>query len=126
MHRGAPSPHRNSRGAFVRTCWLAAVFALSAAGASAQETPPPTPEPSPPPAEEPATPFLADNAAAVGPEVTSRDVVFEVDWYMDWKVNRNFAFSFVAAFANPGKLVEQLYDRTKNFAYGMVYVAYSY
>jgi alginate export protein len=70
--------------------------------------------------------FLADNAAAVGPEVTSRDVALELDWYMDWKVNKNFTFSFVAAFANPGKLVEQVYNRTKNFSYGMIYLAYSY
>ncbi|HJS56776.1 MAG TPA: alginate export family protein [Vicinamibacteria bacterium] len=70
--------------------------------------------------------FLADKAAAVGPEVTSRDVAFEMDWYMDWKVSENFTFSFVGAFANPGELVEQLYDRTKNFSYGMIYLAYSY
>jgi hypothetical protein len=70
--------------------------------------------------------FLADKAAAVGPEVTSRDVAFEMDWYMDWKVNKNFTLSFVGAYANPGKLVEQAYDRTKNFSYGMAYVAYSY
>ena len=70
--------------------------------------------------------LLADKAAAVGPTVTSRDVAVELDWYMDWKVNKNFTFSFVGACANPGKLVEQAYDRTKNFAYGMVYLAYSY
>jgi hypothetical protein len=70
--------------------------------------------------------FLADKPASVGPEVTSNDVAVELDWYMDWKVNKNFTVSFVGAFANPGKLVEQVYDRTKNFAYGMIYVAYSY
>jgi hypothetical protein len=70
--------------------------------------------------------FLADKAAAVGPEVTSDDVAFEMDWYMDWKVNKNFTLSFVAAYANPGELVEQVYDRTENFAYGMIYIAYSY
>jgi hypothetical protein len=70
--------------------------------------------------------FLADEPAAVAPGVTARDVAFEMDWYMDWKVNQNFTLSLVAAFANPGKLVEQAYDRTKNFAYGMAYVAYSY
>lgn len=70
--------------------------------------------------------FLADKPAAVGPGVTARDVAFEMDWYMDWKVNNNFTFSFVGAFANPGKLVEQAYDRTKNFAYGMILLAYSY
>jgi hypothetical protein len=70
--------------------------------------------------------FLADEAAAAGPGVTSRAVAFELDWYLDWQVNDNFTFSFVGAFADPGELVAQLYGRTKNFAYGMVYLAYSY
>jgi hypothetical protein len=70
--------------------------------------------------------FLADKPAAVGPEVTSRDVAFEMDWYMDWKLNENFTLSLVGAFADPGRLVEQAYDRTENFAYGMIYLAYSY
>ena len=70
--------------------------------------------------------LLADEAAAFGPQVTSRDVAFEMDWYMDWKVNQNFTLSVVGAFANPGALVEQAYGRTKNFAYGMAYLAYSY
>jgi hypothetical protein len=70
--------------------------------------------------------LLADRAAAVGPGVTSRDVAFEMDWYMDWELNGNFTVSLVGAYANPGELVEQAYGRTENFAYGMVYVAYSY
>jgi len=70
--------------------------------------------------------FLADQPSSLGPEVTARDVAAEVDWYMDWKLNENFTLSLVGAFANPGRLVEQLYDRTENFAYGMVYLAYSY
>jgi hypothetical protein len=70
--------------------------------------------------------FRADKPAAVGPEVTSKDVAVELNWYMDWKVNKNFTFSFVGAFANPGKLVEQVYNRTKNFSYGMIYLGYSY
>ena len=70
--------------------------------------------------------FLADRPASVAPGATSDDVAFEGDWYMDWKVNKNFTISFVGAFANPGKLVEQVYDRTKTFVYGMIYVAYSY
>ena len=53
-------------------------------------------------------------------------MAFETDWYMDWKINDNFTLSVVGAFADPGKVVEQLYGRTKNFAYGMVYLAYSY
>ncbi len=70
--------------------------------------------------------FLADKAAAFGPEVTARDLAFEVDWYLDWELNENFTLSFVGAFADPGKVVEEVYRRTKNFAYGMIYVAYSY
>ena len=70
--------------------------------------------------------FLADKPTAFGPGVTSRDLAFEMDWYMDWKVNENFTLSFVGAYANPGKLVEQANERTKNFAYGMIYLAYSY
>jgi hypothetical protein len=41
-------------------------------------------------------------------------------------VNANFTVSLVGAYANPGKAIEQNSGRTKNFAYGMVYVAYSF
>ena len=72
-------------------------------------------------------PLQARQAArAVEPLVTSKNVAFELDAYCDWKLNKAFTVSFVAAYANPQKFVEQAYDRTKNFAYGMVYVAYSY
>ncbi len=70
--------------------------------------------------------FLADKAAAYGPGVTSDDIAFEMDWYLDWKINKNFTASFVGAYNNPGELVAQAFDRTKNFSYGMVYLAYSY
>ena len=60
------------------------------------------------------------------PEVTSRDIASELDAYCDWKVNKNFTLSFVAAFADPKEAVRQAYDRTKNFSYGMIYLAYSY
>jgi hypothetical protein len=49
-----------------------------------------------------------------------------VDAYTDWKVNRTFTVSVVLAYADPGKGVQQATGRTKNFAYGMVYVAYAY
>jgi hypothetical protein len=70
--------------------------------------------------------LLADRAEAVDPGLTSRDVAFEMDGYVDWKLNANFTLSLVGAFADPGGLVEQLYGRTKTFTYGMVYLAYSY
>jgi hypothetical protein len=58
--------------------------------------------------------------------VTSSDAAFEIDAYADWKINANFTLSLVGAFADPGKAVQQLTGRTKNFAYGMAYVAYSF
>ena len=58
--------------------------------------------------------------------MTDKDVAFEVDAYVDWTVSDNVLLSFVAAFADPGGAVEQAADRTRNFAYGMVFIAYSY
>ena len=58
--------------------------------------------------------------------MTDKDVAFEIDAYVDWKVNENFTVSLVGAYADPGRAVQQLTGRTKNFAYGMVYVAYSF
>jgi Alginate export len=60
------------------------------------------------------------------PEVTDKDVAFEMDAYVDWKLNSNFTVSLIGAFANPGSAVEQSSGRTESFAYGMVYVAYSF
>jgi hypothetical protein len=70
--------------------------------------------------------FQADQPANLGPQVVDKDIAFETDWYMDWKVNANFTLSVVAAFADPGKAVEQAFGRTKSFVYGMAYIAYSY
>ena len=66
------------------------------------------------------------NPAATAPDVTARTSPFEIDAYVDWKVNQNFTVSLVRAFADPGKAVQQATGRTKNFAYGMVYVGYSF
>jgi len=60
------------------------------------------------------------------PGSSSNDLATELDWYTDWTVNDNFTLSFVAAFATPGDAVEQEFNRTEDFWYGMVYVAYSY
>ena len=70
--------------------------------------------------------FSADQPASVGPGVTDTDLALEIDAYVDWKLNRNFTISFVGAFGDPGKAVQQATGRTKNFAYGMAYVAYSF
>jgi hypothetical protein len=68
--------------------------------------------------------FQLDNAASAG--VTSDDVAMELDWYMDWTLNDNFTFSFVAAVAEPGDAVEQSSGRSDTFIYAMIFVAYSY
>ena len=52
--------------------------------------------------------------ASYGPGVTDRDVAFETDLYADWKVNGNFTVSLVAAYADPGRAVQQATGRTKN------------
>ena len=61
-----------------------------------------------------------------GGGVTSKDIAFELDGYVDWKVNANFLLSFIAAFATPQQGVEQATGRTDSFAYGMIYIGYSY
>jgi Carboxypeptidase regulatory-like domain/Alginate export len=70
--------------------------------------------------------FSLDQPGSFAPNVTDTDVAFEIDWYTDWKINKNFTTSIVFAYADPGKAVQQAFDRTKNFAYGMLYVAYSF
>ena len=54
------------------------------------------------------------------------DAAFEIDAYADWKLNQNFTMSLLGAYADPGKAVQQATGRTKNFVYGMAYLAYSF
>jgi Alginate export len=70
--------------------------------------------------------FKLDQPASYAPGVTDSDLAFEIDWYMDWKINKNFTASLLGAYADPGKAVQQAFDRTKNFVYGMVFVSYSF
>jgi len=70
--------------------------------------------------------FLLDQPASYAPGVTDRNVALEADTYVDWKINRNFTASFIVAFADPETAVQQASGRTKNFKYGMVFLAYSY
>ena len=63
---------------------------------------------------------------SLGPGVTAKDIAIETNLYVDWKVNANVSLSVVGAYANPGEAIVQNSGRTKNFAYGMVYVGYSY
>jgi hypothetical protein len=70
--------------------------------------------------------FQVDQPATFEGGVTSRDVAVEADVYVDWQIHERFTASFVVAFANPQAAVEQAFDRTKSFRYGMVFLAYKY
>lgn len=70
--------------------------------------------------------FRIDQPASYGANVTDDHAAVESDLYVDWKANENFVISLVLAFANPGRAVEQVSGRTKNFSYGMVYLGYSF
>jgi hypothetical protein len=70
--------------------------------------------------------FKLDQPASFAPGVTDNNLAFEMDAYADWKINKNFTASFIAALGNPQKAAQEAFDRTKNFAYGMVFLAYSY
>ena len=70
--------------------------------------------------------FQLDHPEALGPHVTSSDVMLEIDGYCDWKLNDNFTLSIVAAYGNPRLAVEQAFNRTSSFKYGMLYLAYAF
>ena len=70
--------------------------------------------------------FALDQPATFARGVTATSLAFEADLYADWKINDNFAASFVLAFADPDEAAEQAFDRYNNFRYGMVFLAYSY
>ena len=58
--------------------------------------------------------------------VTSRQLATEADIYTDWKITERVTASIVLALADPHAAAQQAFDRTKNFAYGMVFIAYSF
>lgn len=70
--------------------------------------------------------FLLDRPASFAPGVTDRHLAVEADWYLDWEINETFTLSIVAAVADPGTAVQQAFERTARFTYGMVYFSYSY
>jgi hypothetical protein len=70
--------------------------------------------------------FRVPQPATFGDGATSSNVAFEFDSYLDWKINKNFTLSVVGAFADPHQAAQQAFHRTDNFAYGMVYIAYSF
>ncbi|MFZ0293584.1 MAG: hypothetical protein WAL52_08260 [Candidatus Sulfotelmatobacter sp.] len=70
--------------------------------------------------------FTNDQPATFGHGVTSSKVAFELDTYADWKFYKGFTLSVVGAYADPHKAVQEAYNRTSPFYYGMAYIAYSF
>lgn len=70
--------------------------------------------------------FILDQPTTFAPGVTSDEVAYELDAYLDWKINSNITASFVLAYAEPGDAVEEGLGRTESLKYGMVYVSYAY
>ena len=70
--------------------------------------------------------FTNDQPATFGNGATSTKVAFELDTYADWKFHKNFTLNVVGAYADPHKAVQEAYNRTSPFYYGMVYIAYSF
>jgi hypothetical protein len=70
--------------------------------------------------------FSLPEPSSIAPGVTSSNVAFEFNTYVDWKINKNFTLSLLGAITDPHKAVVQAYNRTQNFYYGMVYIGYSY
>lgn len=70
--------------------------------------------------------FDVDQPGSFGTGVTDKRLAFEADWYVDWKFHTNFTLTIVTAYANPGGAVQQALGRTKNFAYALVNLAFSY
>jgi Alginate export len=70
--------------------------------------------------------FQLDEPESYAPGVTSDEVAFELDAYLDWKINSNFTASFVFAYADPGDAIQQSFGESDSFKYGMVYLTYAY
>ena len=70
--------------------------------------------------------FNLDQPGSYAGGVTDTALAFEANWYLDWKITTHFTASVVAGYADPGAAMLQAFGRTKNFAYGMAYLAYSF
>jgi hypothetical protein len=70
--------------------------------------------------------FELDQPTTFAPGVTSKDIGYETDLYVDWALNDNFSASFVLAYADPDDAIAQTTGRTSHLEYAMVYLSYSY
>lgn len=70
--------------------------------------------------------YSIDQPATYEGGVSSDDLGSEINWYMDWQLTAWMNVSFVLARANPGRAVEEAFDRRTDFRYGMVYLGFSF
>ena len=70
--------------------------------------------------------FSLDQPGSYQGGVQSDELGQEINWYMDWDVHRMFTLSLVLARTEPGRAVEEAFNRTKPFKYAMVYLFFNY
>ena len=70
--------------------------------------------------------FSLDQPGSYEGGVQSDELGQEINWYMDWAFHRMFTLSLVLARTEPGRAVEEAFERTKPFKYAMVYLALDY
>jgi hypothetical protein len=70
--------------------------------------------------------YSLDQPGSYQDGVTSSDLAREINWYMDWSVNKMFTLSFVLARNNPGAAVKEAFNRSKSFKYGMIQLNFAY
>jgi hypothetical protein len=70
--------------------------------------------------------FALDEPATYASGVTSSQLGREIDLIADWSPLDYLDVTFVLANARPGAALDQAFDRTSNFRYGMIYVGYSF
>ena len=69
--------------------------------------------------------FKLDQPGSYQGGVQSNDLATEINWYMDWSINDYFSVSLVGARNWPGAAVEEAFDRSDAFLYGMIYVIFN-
>jgi len=70
--------------------------------------------------------FSLDQPGSYEGGVSSSDLATEINWYVDWSMNKMFTLSFILARNKPGLAVHEAFGRSEPFKYGMIFLAFSY
>jgi hypothetical protein len=70
--------------------------------------------------------FTLDQPGSYESGVTSADFAREIDLIVDWYPTDYLSVTFTLANANPGKALEEAFNRTSRFRYGMIYLGFAF